>query len=95
MILMVVLALYFLRDALKNRSAKAADRRLRRVERKLDLILDHLNIQPPEETCPEAIKDLVRSGMKIRAIKAFRQQTGASLAEACDAIDAIEKQLRT
>jgi len=69
-------------------SADAA--RLRRIERKLDLIIEHLGIRY-DEAVRDGLSDEVRSladeGRKIAAIKAYRQSTGASLVEAKRAVD--------
>lgn len=39
------------------------------------------------------VKDLLRQGQKIAAVKLYRQATGVGLKEAKDAIDAMEKEL--
>jgi ribosomal protein L7/L12 len=65
--------------------------RLRRVERKLDLILKHLGIKYAEPAPGEGLTGQVRAladrGEKIAAIKAHRDQTGAGLAEAKRAVE--------
>jgi len=67
---------------------------LGRIERKLDVLLDHLGIEHGVEgqnpLNPDAIaqiRDLIARGRKIEAIKAYRKATGASLVEARNAID--------
>jgi hypothetical protein len=60
--------------------------RLAAVDRKLDLVMDHLGIAAPEEA------DVVRhvaNGRMIEAVRAYRRQTGASLVEAKQAVDRI------
>ena len=44
---------------------------------------------------PEEITMLLEQGNKIGAIKAFREQTGSGLREAKDAVEAIEREMRT
>ncbi|MEU7258961.1 ribosomal protein L7/L12 [Streptomyces rimosus] len=69
---------------------KALDRRLRRIDRKLDLIMEHLGV---EETGPEGMAEidaLLHKGRKIEAIKRYRELTGAGLAEAKDAVERRE-----
>ncbi len=69
---------------------KAADRlSLRRVERKLDLILAHLGIENSESEgdLPADVKAYADAGEKIAAIKAYRDATGAGLAEAKEAVE--------
>ena len=60
--------------------------RLRRVEHKLDLILEQLGIDADE--LPTEIRDLADAGRKIEAIKAHRDHYGSGLADAKDAIEA-------
>jgi hypothetical protein len=61
---------------------------LRRVERKLDLILAHLGIEYKDDNpLPPDARELADRGDKIAAIKAFRQNTGAGLAEAKHAVE--------
>lgn len=72
-----------------DRAAHAA--RLRRIERKLDLILDHLGLDgedPAAASLPAEARRLADDGRKIEAIKAYREQTGAGLREAKEAIEA-------
>ncbi|MFJ8585743.1 ribosomal protein L7/L12 [Streptomyces sp. NPDC093595] len=67
---------------------KRTDRRIARLETKVDLILDHLGI---EHTDPRLgrVGELLRQGQRIEAIKAYREITGAGLKEAKDAVDAM------
>lgn len=66
--------------------------RLRRVERKLDLILKHLGIDAGgAETVSEAVRALVDRGEKIAAIKRHRDETGVGLAEAKEAVEACQR----
>lgn len=66
----------------KRRSAT----QLAAVQRKLDLVMDHLGIAVPVE--PEVVRHL-ESGRTIEAVRAYRKQTGASLLEAKQAVDRI------
>jgi ribosomal protein L7/L12 len=64
--------------------------RLRRVERKLDLILAHLGISHVEgdgEQLPEEARVLADRGETIAAIKVVREESGLGLAEAKRAVD--------
>lgn len=62
--------------------------RLRRIERKLDLILTHLGIPYEEDNAlPAPIRELADGGDKIGAIRLLREQTGVGLAEAKRVID--------
>ncbi len=67
------------------------------LERKLDFVLNHLNLRYTENALSladsEAAKYL-RQGNKIEAIKAYRAVTNAGLKEAKDAVDALEMKLK-
>lgn len=67
------------------------ERRIARIERRLESIADHLGI--PEST-PELgqVEELLRGGQKIRAIRVYREITGADLKEAKDAVERIAAQ---
>ncbi|MFZ3565999.1 ribosomal protein L7/L12 [Streptomyces sp. BH097] len=74
-----------------ERKVDRADRRTARVERKLDLIIDHLEIGT-DTLVPglDGVRALVRDGKKIEAIKAYREATGVGLKEAKDEVERIE-----
>ena len=61
-------------------------KQLTRIERKLDALLAHLDIREHGDDMDD-IRGLIAAGQKIAAIKAYRERTGAGLAEAKDAID--------
>jgi ribosomal protein L7/L12 len=61
-------------------------RSLAAIERKLQSIMDHLGIVDVEPSYPQ-VRELARRGQKIQAIKLYREQTGAGLAEAKHAVD--------
>lgn len=82
---MIVFASYAGLEARLGRT----DRRIARVERKLDLILGHLGVQQDDPEL-ERVVALVRDGQKIQAIKAYREVTGAGLKEAKDAVERME-----
>ncbi|NED35906.1 ribosomal protein L7/L12 [Streptomyces sp. SID8499] len=63
-----------------------ADRRLARIEHKLDLILDHLDLREEDPRLDE-VAGLARAGRTIEAIKTYREVTGAGLKEAKEAVD--------
>jgi ribosomal protein L7/L12 len=74
---------------LATRSSASAD--LRRIERKLNALLRHQGIDPAQTPAvSERIKQLAADpARKIEAIKAYREETGASLVEAKEAVEAI------
>lgn len=65
-----------------------ADQRVARVERKLDLIIDHLGLRDDDPRMGE-VEALLRDGKKIQAIKVYREITGVGLKEAKDAVERI------
>ncbi len=75
---------------LSLRSSGSSDnlRRLRCIERKVDLILSHLGIDPGQGVNPQ-VMELITAGQKIQAIKLYREQTGAGLKEAKDYVEGL------
>lgn len=71
-----------------GKSTKPEAKRLAVIERKLQLVMDHLGIVEPEVDMPDVVRAL-EQGNKIEAIKAYRNATGARLADAKNAVDAI------
>jgi len=59
-----------------------------RLERKVDLILKHLGIDP-NQGVEKTIMELMKSGRKIEAIKLYREQTGVGLKEAKDYVEGL------
>ncbi|SFG34837.1 ribosomal protein L7/L12 [Streptomyces mirabilis] len=64
------------------------DRKIARVEKKLDRILDHLGLAEADPEL-EQVAALAHDGRKIQAIKVYREVTGAGLKEAKDAVDRL------
>ncbi len=62
--------------------------RLHAIDRKLNLILANLGIDP-NEGLDRQIVELMRSGQKIQAIKLYREQTGAGLKESKDYVEGL------
>lgn len=65
-----------------------ADEPLARVERKLDLVIKHLDLREELPRMDE-VNALVREGKKIQAIKVYREATGAGLKEAKEAVERL------
>lgn len=63
-------------------------RRLDRMERKLDAVVAQLGVTVEEPGLADVIA-LLREGKKIQAIKAYRENTGAGLKEARDAVERL------
>ncbi|MGC4857427.1 ribosomal protein L7/L12 [Micromonospora sp. DT4] len=62
------------------------------VERKLDLIMAHLDIREAELEAPGAILQGLLAGRKIQAIKAYREATGVGLRKAKEAVELLARQ---
>ncbi len=66
------------------------------LERKIDFILEKLNLEyidkAPPPQFPE-VERLLEKGDKLGAIKVYQLNTGAGLAEAKAAVEAIQRQL--
>jgi ribosomal protein L7/L12 len=66
-------------------------RRIQEVERKLNLVLTHLGIDPNVQIAPSShVMSLAADPkQRVAAIKAYRTQTGASLKDAMEVVDKI------
>jgi hypothetical protein len=60
--------------------------RLDRIERQLQALLDHFQVQPPDDGLGE-VRRLAHAGEKINAIKLYRKLTGAGLVEAKEFVE--------
>jgi ribosomal protein L7/L12 len=69
-----------------DRKITRIERRLGLMERKIDAMLEHLGI-PFTEPGFEEVDTYLRAGKKLQAIKAYRDRTGAGLAEAKEAVE--------
>ncbi len=65
-----------------------ADRRVARVERKLDLVLDHLGLAEHDPRMDE-VASLAREGKIVQAVKRYREITGDGLKESKEAVDRL------
>lgn len=69
---------------------RALEDRADRLERRLGLVLDHFGIEEPEPAGLDDVRDLMRDGRTVSAIKRYREITGAGLAEAKRAVEALD-----
>ena len=60
--------------------------RLDRIERLLTTLLEHLQVELPDDGLGE-VRRLAQGGEKIRAIKLYRELTGAGLVEAKEFVE--------
>jgi Ribosomal protein L7/L12 C-terminal domain len=92
-LVVMALALLVLAWSLVFRGRDEAERtgpRLAAIERKLQLVMDHLRIAEPQPAMPDVVNHL-DAGNKIQAIKAYRDATGAGLKEAKDAVEEMAR----
>ncbi|RSS54443.1 hypothetical protein EF912_17170 [Streptomyces sp. WAC07061] len=73
-----------------NLKVRALEDKAARLERRLGLVLDHFGIEEPEPAGMDEVRALVRDGRTISAIRVYRRITGAGLAEAKRAVEALE-----
>ncbi|MEV0370723.1 ribosomal protein L7/L12 [Streptomyces sp. NPDC050636] len=69
------------------RRTKLLDRRIQRLEHKVDLLLANLGVEEPEDSGMAEIDELLLQGKKIQAIKLHRELTGSGLVEAKEAVE--------
>ncbi|MEU6074347.1 hypothetical protein [Micromonospora sp. NPDC047074] len=62
--------------------------RLAEIERRLQLVMDHLGVVDTAPVPPE-VRDHLARGDKIKAIAAYRKATGADLRSAKEAVEAV------
>lgn len=62
---------------------------LRRIEAKLDLIMQNLGIEPPPTGQDDDLRELRDGGRAIEAIKLYRERHGVGLAEAKRAVEGL------
>jgi hypothetical protein len=79
-----------------ERQAASIRRDVARVDRKLNLILQQMNISFDDFAgLSDRVKELARDpGRKIDAIKVYREETGAGLAEAKETVEAFMRSLQ-
>ncbi len=91
-LLLLGLVLVAMRDGDRRREdGRQLRRRLALIERRLQHVVDHLGVAEPDADMPDVVRRL-EEGDKIQAIKAYRDATGAGLAEAKDAVESMARQ---
>ncbi|MBT2529912.1 ribosomal protein L7/L12 [Streptomyces sp. ISL-99] len=68
---------------------RRTDRRVARLERHLQLVMEHLGVRDGDPELGQ-VAALLREGHKIKAIKLYREITGADLVEAKTAVERME-----
>jgi len=85
-LLVAILALGVI--SLLTRGGGDSSAQISSLNRKLDLILKNLGIDPCEGL-DTRLQELVRSGQKIEAIKLYRMQNGGGLKEAKEYVEGL------
>jgi ribosomal protein L7/L12 len=67
------------------------DPRVAEINRKLQLIMDHLQITDPGPQASASVLGELQQGRTIQAIKLYREETGTGLAEAKNAVEEIAR----
>jgi ribosomal protein L7/L12 len=78
-------------------SSAATTARIQSIERKLNALLAHHGVNPTQGLAlSDRVKELAADPRrKIEAIKVYREETGAGLAESKEAIEAYQLQMRS
>jgi ribosomal protein L7/L12 len=71
--------------------ANQLQQRVSHLERQVEFLLNHLNLTYTEmsDLITEEIRDLLRRGRKIQAIKLYRDTTGAGLKAAKQYVESL------
>ena len=75
-----------------SRGTATQEMRLVILERKINLILDHLGIK--DDVQAGSVQELILRGQKIHAIKLYRELNGVGLKEAKEVVDQMQVSLR-
>jgi ribosomal protein L7/L12 len=78
----------------EKRQIESLSKSVSALEKKVDMIMNHLNLKYNDRGSASfeyEVRDLIRRGDKIEAIKRYREQTGVGLKEAKDAIENMER----
>src|ERR1700716_3734406 len=89
--IVILVGAAMLGSAAVERKLGRVNRRLARMERKLDTVLNHLGIATSDPEF-EHVNAFLRQGKKIHAIKAYRESTGADLKEAKERVERLAGQ---
>jgi hypothetical protein len=71
-----------------SRQDRTIGPRLAQIERRLQLVMDHLGVDDPDPA-PPGVREQLTRGNKIAAIKAYREATGVDLRTAKEAVEAM------
>ncbi|GIF45827.1 hypothetical protein Afe04nite_03660 [Asanoa ferruginea] len=87
---LTILVLLLVRES-GRRDARHQARQSAAVERKLNLIMDHLGNRKREPDVPAGVQEELIAGRKIKAMKVYRDATGAGLRQVKDAVELLAR----
>ncbi len=87
-VLMIAVVLLLAAQSSTGRTGRGTAHRLAEIERRLQLVMNHLGVVDERPAAPGVREHLAR-GDKIKAIKAYRQATGVDLRTAKEAVEAM------
>ncbi|WP_433348577.1 hypothetical protein [Micromonospora sp. CA-111912] len=91
--LIIAVVLLFAAQFAGTRQDQSTPRRLAEIERRLQLVMDHLGVVD-ERPGPPGVREHLARGEKLKAIKAYREATGVDLRTAKEAVEAMMGPLR-
>jgi ribosomal protein L7/L12 len=86
-------------DAIESQRLTSLIKQVNQLERKVDFLLKHLNLEykeeEPEVTIQPQVEKLLQQGKQLDAIKLFQMETGLGLREAKEAVMKIEQEMKS
>ncbi|MFI5491482.1 hypothetical protein [Actinoplanes sp. NPDC051859] len=92
LLLLGLIGLLFAASSAAQRDRQRTAARLGAIENKLDALIAHTGAVVTEPAYPE-VEEFIRQHKMIHAVRAYRQETGADLLTAKNAVDAIAARL--
>ncbi|MFF3865104.1 hypothetical protein [Micromonospora sp. NPDC001898] len=87
-VLTIVVVLLLVAQLAGPRPDRNTPRRLAEIERRLQLVMDHLGVVD-ERPAPPGVREHLARGEKLQAIRAYRAATGVDLRTATEAVAAM------
>lgn len=85
----IIIGMLFIILMISLIAPSGSDPRIKLINKKLDRIMERLGME--EENIDEELKDLLREGKMVEAVKRQRQETGMGLKEAKEYVDELER----
>jgi ribosomal protein L7/L12 len=74
---------------------RRAERKVARIEQIADQIVRELKLEHDDTPALAEVRDLIRAGDKLEAIKRYRAHMGITLREARQTVDAVAREMHT